>query len=35
VAGETSDGWVKVRWEHGFTNSYRCGSGGNYDLCFA
>jgi hypothetical protein len=35
VAGETSDGWVKVRWEHGSVNSYRCGSGGNYDLSLA
>ena len=29
------DGWVRVRWDNGATNSYRMGKDGKYDLRLA
>lgn len=33
VVGE--DGWVRVQWDSGSTNSYRMGKDGKYDLKLA
>jgi hypothetical protein len=31
--GEEEDGWVRVKWDHdGYTENYRMGAGGKYDL---
>lgn len=33
VIGELgADGWIRVQWENGTTNSYRMGKEGKYDL---
>jgi hypothetical protein len=32
VKGSNGEGWVKVEWENGQTNSYRMGADGAYDL---
>lgn len=33
VVGELGvDGWVRVQWDNGSTNSYRMGKEGKYDL---
>jgi E3 ubiquitin-protein ligase HECTD1 len=35
VTGEIHNGWVEVRWDHGFKNFYRMGAQGKYDLKLA
>lgn len=36
VVGELGeDGWVRVQWDNGATNSYRMGKEGKYDLKLA
>ncbi|KAG8235154.1 hypothetical protein J437_LFUL015194, partial [Ladona fulva] len=36
VIGELGeDGWIRVQWDNGSTNSYRMGKEGKFDLCLA
>jgi E3 ubiquitin-protein ligase HECTD1 len=35
VTGEIHNGWVEVKWDHGFKNFYRMGAQGKYDLKLA
>jgi len=35
VVGQVEDGWIRILWDHGFTNQYRMGQEGRYDVKLA